>query len=182
MLMSTKTLMTVEDYAAMNTPETEDYGLVEGQLIPVSSGDPIHADIRGRLEHLLRSYFERNPRGRVLSEVDCRLSVDTVRKPDVSIFLGDHASGMDRKKSPIPFAPDIAVQILKPSDKATDVHRKTLDYLAAGSHEVWQLDHENGEIFIQTNTGIRLLRGQDPLESPLLPGFSVTVAALLAGF
>ena len=62
------------------------------------------------------------------------------------------------------------------------VHRKALEYLAAGSHEVWQLDHESGEIFVQTNAGIRLLRGGAALETPVLPGFSATVSALLAGF
>ena len=46
------------------------------------------------------------------------------------------------------------------------VHGKALEYLAAGSHEVWQLDHESGEIFVQTNAGIRLLRGGAALEPP----------------
>jgi hypothetical protein len=38
--MSTKTLMTVEQFARMHTADTEDYELVEGELIPLSSGTP----------------------------------------------------------------------------------------------------------------------------------------------
>ncbi len=90
---------------------------------------------------------------------------------------------MGRKKIPLPFAPDIAVEVLSPSEIAFDVSRKVLQYLVGGSQEVWVLDHENGESFIQTDDGIRLLRGgKAVLETPLLPGFSAPIAKLLAGF
>lgn len=105
-----------------------------------------------------------------------------MRRPDASVFLLARLEGLDRKKIPIPIAPDIAVEVLSPSESSVEVHRKALQYLAAGSQEVWQLDQENGEIFVQTNSGIRLLRGEEALEAPLLPDFSVTVNVLLAGF
>ena len=180
--MSTKTLMTVEEFAEMATSETEHYELVQGELIPWSSGSPNHAYVRGAIEHLLRGYFERNPIGKVFSEIDCRLTDDTVRRPDVASFLDERLRLLDRRKIPVPFAPDIAVEVLSPSESAIDVHRKALEYLAAGTREVWQLDFENGEIFVQIGSGIRLLRGGDALETPLLPGFSEPVAKILAGF
>ena len=181
--MSTKTLMTVEDFAQMNTPETEDYELVEGELVPLASGNPIHAFIRGRFEHRLWNYFEHSPIGVVLAEVDCRINDELVRRPDLSIFLVDRLNGLDRRKIPLPFPPDIAVAVLSPSENVIEVHRKALEYLKGGSQEVWQLDHENGEVFVQTDSGIRLLRGAEAvLETPLLPGFSVSVTTLLAGF
>ena len=180
--MSTKTLMTVEDFAQMTTAETEDFELVEGELIPLSSANPLHAKIRQNVERRLADYFDANTRGVVLGEVDCQLTHETVRRPDAAIFFLNRLQGVDRQKIPMPFAPDIAVEVLSPSESAVAVHRKALEYLAAGSQEVWQLDHENGEIFVQTNAGIRLLRGEAALETPLLPGFSATVSALLAGF
>jgi Uma2 family endonuclease len=178
--MATKALMSAAEFAEMETDETERYELVEGELIPLSSGNPIHAEIRGLVELLLRLYFRANAIGRVLGEMDCRLSDDTVRCPDVSILLGKKSKDFDWKKSPLPFAPDIAVEVLSPSERAAEVHRKALEYLAAGSQEVWQIDFENGSIFVQTDAGIRLLRGENTLETPLLPGFSVTVNTLLA--
>ena len=48
--MSTKMLMTVEDFAELNAAETEDYELVEGDLIPMASGNPVHAKIRQNAE------------------------------------------------------------------------------------------------------------------------------------
>jgi Uma2 family endonuclease len=175
--------MTVEEFARMSTSENEDYELVEGELVPLPSANPMHADIRGRLEQVLRNYFDQDPAGVVLSEVDCRINQETVRRPDLAIFAAGRLNGVDRNKIPLPFAPDIAVEVLSPSEIACDVNRKVLQYLAAGSREVWVLDHENQEIFIQTDDGIRLLRGTEAvLETPLLPGFSAPISKLLAGF
>ncbi len=85
------------------------------------------------------------------------------------------------KAVPIPFAPDIALEVFSPSEHVVDVTRKVKDYLKAGSQEVWLLDPENNELHIRTKTGIRLLLVTDSLESPLLPGFTVSVEKLLSG-
>ena len=180
--MSVKTLMTVEEFAGMETAETEDYELVEGELIPLASANPLHARIRHNVDRRIGNYLEDNPLGVVLCEVDCRLSKDTVRRPDIAIFVEENLKRLDLDVIPIPFSPDIAVEILSPSERALDVNSKTLEYLNAGSREVWCFDPRNGEIFVQTNAGIRLLRGEDRLESPLLPGFSFPASVLLAGF
>ena len=181
--MSTKAMMTVEQFAQMDTADTERYELVEGELIPLSSGTPRHCKIRDLAGDLLRSYFRGNPIGEAIGEMDCQLAEDTVRQPDVSIFLNkEHLQQMDLDKIPVPFAPDIAVEVLSPSERTMDTRRKVRDYLRAGSKEVWLLDHANGEVLVHSATGIRMLQVTDILESGLLPGFSVGVAELLLNF
>lgn len=174
--------MTVEDFAETATSETEDFELVEGESIALPSANATQAKIRQNAERRVADYFDRNPIGVVLAEIDCRIGAETVRRPDLAVFLASRLKDLDRKKVPVPFAPDIAVEVLSPSESAVEVHRKALEYLAAGCREVWQFDHENGEVFVQTDAGLRLLRGEAILETPLLPGFSVKVATLLAGF
>lgn len=177
--MGAKTLMTVEQFASLKTADTEDYELVDGELIPLSSGTPRHNKIRDLMVRLLGNYFEAHPIGEAFAENDCRLTGQIVRRPDVSIFLGDRARQIDLDVIPAPIAPDIALEILSPSEGAMDVRRKVRDYLASGTREVWLLDHANGELMVHTPTGIRVLQGTDPLVSPLLPEFSVTVARLV---
>ena len=179
--MSTKTLMTAEEFAHLETAENESNELVDGELIPLPSAIPLHGLIRDRLVQLVRNYFDRHPIGGTASETDCRITSDTVRKPDLSVFLGERWQQLDLYRVPVPFAPDIAVEVLSPSELAMDVTRKVRDYLSAGSQEVWLLDHDNCELQIRTKSGIRLLEGTDALTTPLLPGFSVSVADLLAG-
>ena len=178
--MSTKAMMTVEEFAQLSDTDPGDYELVDGELIPMSSGTPRHSEIRDFVGHLMWAYFKGNPIGKAIGEVDCQLAEDTVRKPDVSIFLNkERLQQMDRDKVPVPFAPDIAVEVLSPSERAIEARRRVRDYLRAGSKEVWLLDHANGEVLIHTTNGIRVLQGTDILESGLLPGFSAAVADLV---
>jgi Uma2 family endonuclease len=179
--MSTRALMTVEQFVQVSTTaaDTEDYELVEGELVQLPSGTPRHSIIRDHIGYQLISYFRKNPIGRSLTENDCRLTDDTVRKPDVAIFLGERLQQIDLDKIPAPFAPDIAVEVLSPSESAMDLRRKVRDFLRTGSQEVWLLDHSNAEVLVHTNAGIRVLQGSDILETPLLPGFSAAVVDLV---
>ena len=136
--MATKPLITAEQFGHLILGDLEDYELVEGELIPLSSGTPKHAEIRDLVVIEVRSYLKANPLGRVMGEVDCQLSSDTVRRPDVAVFLGLRAE-FDRNKIPIPYAPDIAVEVLSSSESAIEVRRKVREYLRAGSSEVWLL-------------------------------------------
>ncbi len=178
--MSTKAVMTVEQFAQLKTADTEDFELVEGELIPLSSGTLNHSIVRDLVVILLWNYFRSGRIGRAVGEMDCQLSEDTVRKPDVSIFIGaERLAKLEGNKTPVRFAPDIAVEVLSPSESAIDVRRKVRDYLRAGCKEVWLLDHENAEVMVHSSTGIRALQGDEVLESPLLPGFRVTVTDLV---
>jgi Uma2 family endonuclease len=125
--MGTKTPTTVEQFAQVHTADTEDYELVEGELIPLSNGTPKHAKIRRRVEGLVENYFETNPIGELLGEVDCRISDDTVRRPDVSIFMGGRIQAIDMEAIPVPFA--LAVEVLSPSESAVNVRRKVREYI-----------------------------------------------------
>ena len=179
--MGTKMLINAEEFAQMNVPETEDYELVEGELIALPRATPMHAKVRRRLERLMEDYCERSPIGEPFGEIDCRIGDDTVRRPDLSIFLGERRQRIDVNKIPVPYAPNIAVEVLSPSETAIDVHRRVRDYLGAGCKEVWILDQVNGELFVHTAAGIRLIAGNEVLESKLLPGFAATASDLLAG-
>jgi Uma2 family endonuclease len=178
--MATK-LITVEEFARMETADNEAYELVDGELIPLPGPTPWHARIRDRLVQLIRNYFDRNPIGGAISETDCRVTGNVVRRPDLSIFLGERWLQLDLKTIPVPSAPDIAVEVYSPAEYVIDATRKVREYLNSGSQEVWLLDSENLELQVRTKAAIRVLNTGDVLESLLLPGFSIAVAALLAG-
>ena len=73
--MSTIALITAEEFALLNFAKDEDYELVEGELVRLSSATPRHKRVRDLLVTLLWSYFQRNPIGASYSEVDCRLNL-----------------------------------------------------------------------------------------------------------
>lgn len=177
--MSTKTLITVEEFAVMRTADDEQYELVDGELVPLPTGNADHSFIRDILGHILYAYFQKYQNGRATAEMDCRILPEIIRRPDVSVFLLEKAQRIDRKQYPIPFAPDIAVEILSPSEFAMDLNRKIAEYMKAGCLEVWVIDHSSDKMFIHTDSNtVRVVRGGETIETPLLPGFSISLHQL----
>ena len=172
--------MSVEEFAAMPREEAVRFELVSGELVPLASATLRHAWIRDRQMIRLSGYLDVQRIGIALAEVDCRTIDDTVRRPDLSYFSRERWLLVDPRRIPLPFAPDIAVEILSPSEKAVNVNRKVAEYLAAGSIEVWIIDAENVEVLVRSISGVRLFGAGDTLESPLLPGFSFGVSEALA--
>lgn len=161
--------MTVEELAELNIPETEDYELVDGELVPLASGSLLHSLIQGKLLYLLANYFDVYPPSAAVTSLHCQLGERLVRRPDVAVFLGDQWRQIDRYRTPAALTPDIAVEVVSPSEHILDVTRKVREYLEAGAKEVWFVDEANGEVQVRTTGSIRLLEAGDTLSTPLLP-------------
>jgi len=74
-------------------------------------------------------------------------------------------------------APDLAVEIFSPSDNVRQLMRKVKQYFAAGTHTVWIVYPDRREVQVLDAAGAdRLITGDDPIESELLPGFSVPIS------
>ena len=73
-------------------------------------------------------------------------------------------------------APDLAVEVLSPSNRHRDMQAKVTNYLSAGASMVWLLDPEREVVTVHTPGGESVLGIGDRLTAPeLLPGFEVAV-------
>ncbi len=162
----------------MRFADTEDYELVDGVLAPLPARTSRHNKMRDLIGHLLWTYFQRNPIGEVIGKNHCRVADGKVRLPDVSVFLADRLRLIDWNKIPAPFAPDIAIEVLSPSEGMMETRGKVREYLSSGSVEVWLIDPANREIQVHTLAGIRILEADGFLETPLLPEFRLRLADL----
>jgi Uma2 family endonuclease len=72
-----------------------------------------------------------------------------------------------------PFAPDLAIEVVSPSDRFDDVLAMVQEYLRAGTRLVWGFHPRTKTIMVcRTNGEVQLLRAQDELSGEdLLPGF-----------
>jgi len=148
--------------------------LVQGEMIAVSSATLEHQGIVLDLGANLRQYLRREPRGGVALDVEFALSDDNRLRPDLAILLGEHWTSVDRKKVPIPLAPDIAVEVQSLSARANDIMRKIRTYLAAGVQEVWQVAPEFQTVLIYRGAkSITVLEIGDSLSTLLLPGWEL---------
>ena len=105
---------------------------------------------------------------------------DTVRGPDVSFVRTERLPAPDVAHRYYEGAPDLAVEILSPDDRATEVAREVAGCLRAGTQAVWVLDPESRTLVVHTPDGIARLHTSDATfdGGMPLPGFSATVASL----
>ena len=182
--MATKTLLTVKDYAALDEPEGVRYELSEGELIVTPSSSPFHNKIRDRFNARLQAFLDVEKVGDVYSETDMKLVGEVVRRPDVAFIRAARLEGVDLDQSPLPVAPDLAIEIVSKNDRADDLMLKASQYLRAGAQAVWLL-YPNTRLAYRYVPGkrepeVRAAEAGERFEEPeLLPGFSVPLVEIL---
>ncbi len=174
--MATKSLLTVEGYAALEEPEGVRYELSEGELIVTPSANYYHNEIRDEFNARLRAFVKSRKLGGVVSEMDFKLVGDTVRRPDVAFIRADRLRGIDLEKVPMPVAPDLVIEIVSKNDRADDLLLKVSQYLAAGALAVWLL-------YSKTRQAYRYLHGRlEPEVRSADAGHVFEEPQLLSGF
>lgn len=176
-------LLTLDEYAALDGPEdayvTE---LVRGVVVREPRPRRRHGRIQVTLAFHLEAWVRRHG-GEVTVESGFILAEDpaTVRGPDVAV-LRDPGSRESDPHGWVRGAPDVAVEVLSPSDTSASIHRKTLEYLEAGAKLVWVVDPDARTIVVYRPDGTaNLLREPGTLPGEdVLPGFSLPLAEVFA--
>lgn len=103
---------------------------------------------------------------------------DTVRAPDVAFVVADRVA--DRLPTQFfPGPPDLAVEVLSPSDTASEVQEKAEAWLVSGCKEVWLVDPRRKTATKLTPAENSIVQQTvETLTTELLPGFSLAVAEL----
>lgn len=105
---------------------------------------------------------------------------DRVRKPDVAVVLKTRLSAGQLETGFLPIAPDLAVEVISPDERAEDMERKVLENLSAGVRLVWIVYPSTRSVHVFRAEGrLSVLREAETLDGgDVLPGFSVRVADL----
>jgi Uma2 family endonuclease len=114
--------------------------LVKGELRTMAPAGFDHGAIIGNLQFLLSRHVRENKLGLVLgAETGFKLASnpDTVRGADISFVAASRIPASGRPVAFWPGAPDLAVEVLSPSDTVEEAEEKVNDYLDAGCRMVW---------------------------------------------
>lgn len=108
---------------------------------------------------------------------------DTYRGPDVSFVTAGRLSGAATLRGAIRMAPDLAVEVISPSDTYGRLEEKFDDYFASGVQVAWLVHPRRRSVEVALPDGSRHLLGEgDTLDgAPVLPEFTIAVADLFAG-
>ncbi len=179
MRMSPEEFDAVEEWG-----EDYNYELVEGVLVVVP---PVSESERGpneMLGHLLLSYQEHNPLG---SALDLTLPENLIKTPR-SRRRADRVlwTGLGRTPNVRKDRPTIAVEFVSAGKRNVqrDYVQKRDEYLVSGLKEYWIIDRFRRRMTVyrreQGEVVEVVIRERETYTTPLLPGFQLPLAKLLA--
>jgi Uma2 family endonuclease len=146
----------------------EEYGWIESLVI-----------------HALTDWALANRKGRIYSG-DTNFVLDGTpqdirikRRPDVA-YMSD--ARVKPSKGYIYGAPDLAVEIISPTERPGNIRKKLREYLTYDVKQVWQIYPENQEIVVHfpDDTSKTYRIGDVLTGGDLLPGFSLDVATVFS--
>ncbi len=155
--------------------------LVEGEIVEMPKPTGLHGQITFLLSLKIGNYvvdnrlgvvtasetgfvLERNPDGR-----------DTVRGLDIAFIRGARVPAALPDQL-LDMAPDLAVEVISPSNEAADIHHKIRQLLAAGTTLVWIVYPSTRTVDVHSQSGATTLEGDDRLSGgDVLPGFEIPV-------
>ncbi len=157
------------------------YELVNGELVMGPTGIE-HEDIGATLLTALKRFALEHKLGIVCgSSAGYWMKSGNLRSPDVSFIRGDRLKGLKRPpKGFFKGSPDIAVEILSPSDTLESIHGKIVEYFGNETKLAWVINPEEQTVLVYHSPyADKLLTRQDILDGEeVMKGFSFPVAEL----
>jgi Uma2 family endonuclease len=181
--MSTKTLLTSEDLWKI-VADGSRYELSHGELVPMIPIGIRHGQIVIRFGRRLDQYVQEKDLGIVCTEVGFRLTMnpDTVRAPDIAFIATRRFPEGRIPEKFADFPPDLAVEVLSPSDTVSELLRKIEEYFRAGVPLVWVVDPATQTVTVYRSLqNVKILSTDEELDGDgVLPGFRVKVGGVFA--
>ncbi len=164
---------------------TDKYYLIDGELLIKMAPTELHGDVATRLSVHLFLFVEEHGLGRVTTEVGFHPPGDrrTVLLPDVA-FTVKSRTAQPPRATYVPHMPDLAVEVISPSQSLAQVRRKAEVYLRHGSIVAWLLDPlaRTAEVWRRGHDGAlqsELLADDGELHGgDILPGFRLPLKRL----
>lgn len=172
--------MTAEEFANMPDDGLR-HELIKGELLTMSVPKLLHGAVTANLLVLLHIHVKANNLGFVFGESGFHLESgpDTVLGPDVAFVARDRIGTIP--DSFYSGAPDLAVEVLSPSDRRGKVERKTALWLELGARSVWNVNPRKRTVEVFHADGNRwLFRESDELVDDTVPGFRVAVSEIFS--
>lgn len=170
------------------TPEFEEeiyssgrYEIACGEIKERSIPSPIHGRIQARVSAKLLLHVEENNLGAVYTETHFEFAEKLSRVPDIAFVSFERfpEDGED-ESSRWHIAPDLAIEIISPTDDYEDVQEKITEYFTFGVSQVWIVSPESKTLSIYfSRTNVKILTDTDELVGEeILPGFKMNLSEI----
>src|SRR5262249_11807595 len=103
---------------------------------------------------------------------------DTVRGPDLAFVRSERLAAITNPDKYVPFAPDLAVEVISPNDRDDEVQEKVQLWLRAGALLVWTVDPESRTVTVyrRETDPVTLAEDETIRGGDVVPGFECRVS------
>ncbi|MDQ3828898.1 MAG: Uma2 family endonuclease [Candidatus Tectomicrobia bacterium] len=181
-MTTTQQLMTADDLLRMPDDGFR-YELIKGELKKMAPAGHWHGRVTINITTPLAQHVRARNLGTVYAaETGFKLASDpdVVRAPDVAFIRRERVEEVGDVEGYWPGAPDLAVEVVSPSDTYTDVQEKVFDWLEAGARMVIVVMPRRRAVAVYRSlTDIVMLTENNALEgSDVVPGWTMPVRDL----
>ncbi|MEO1615337.1 MAG: Uma2 family endonuclease [Planctomycetota bacterium] len=175
--------MSTADQLSRIPDDGKRYELVDGEIRMISPAGGRHGRIAARISILLGVHVEDNDLGATFAaETGFRISVapDTVRAPDASFVSNEKIQALEDDTGFLPFAPDLAVEVVSPSDSFASVESKAFGWINAGTQLVLVVVPESQAVHAyRSKNDIAVYREEEIVDaSDVVPGWEFSVSSI----
>ena len=182
-MATTTKLVTAEELLAMPDDGFR-YQLVRGELVQMAPAGRVHGKRGNRVNVSLSSHVYENNLGETyLAETGFHLETDPdhVLAPDIAFVTKEREETFPDEDGYFPGPPDLAVEVISPSDRYTEVAEKVAEWLTAGTRMVVVVNSRNRTVQAHTPEGVTELTEADTLDGgDVVPGWRLPVADIFA--
>jgi len=182
--MATTSLLTVAEFEAMALADaTNGWELLWGEVRQMPSSGFEHSGIGMWIGYKFWQFVEPRDLG-LVTGADGTFVLSREHKivlvPDVAFVAKNRLPPADQRCGFFDGPPDLAAEILSPSDRLADVDEKARTWLRFGTRVVWIVHPGPQTVTVWTADGPpRVLGDTDQLDGgDVLPGFQIAVAEL----
>lgn len=157
--------------------------LIDGVLVEKTMGF-LESQLAGILAQLLNN-FVRPRRLGIVTTTDGTVQIlpDQIRIPDVAFYRRESLpEGKTPTEDAPAIVPELAIELISPSNTSAEMARKRHDYFAAGVRLVWEIDGRarNAVVWTAVDAATRLTEADSLDGADVLPGLTVKLAELFA--
>jgi Uma2 family endonuclease len=156
--------------------------LIEGQIHIMSPASYRHGYVEHNLSGEIYIYSKKHRTGQGFDGDTGFLiarNPDTVLAPDCAYVRRERIKDVERRRGFCGAYPDLAAEVISPSETKQEVSEKVNRWIAAGVEVVWVIDPELRQATIYEGGSVKTVGEDDLLTAEsLMPGFSVRLGDL----
>jgi Uma2 family endonuclease len=183
LMATTAQLYTADDLARM--PTDEPWELWDGELRKVPGAGFEASDLAQWIGVLISNFARPRRLGKVTGADGTYVILcdpQTVVVPDVAFVKAERLPERERRDGYFPLPPDLAVEVISPTDEPGDIAKKQDLYRRAGVPLVWWVHPTRRTVAVYRDGQFvaELIEGDELDGEPVLPGFRLPVEQIFA--